>query len=380
MGAAPMSYDTEEETLEYRTVSSGVGLLVIPDRGPKYQEILNIRLGDGTTRFGQVLEVDGEKAIVSEGTFGIENKYTTVQFIGDVLKIPVSLDILGRIFDGSRKPIDNGPPILLESYLDISEMIQIGIFTIDVINFIARGQKIPPFSAAGLPYNKIATKICRQVGLVKQLEKANSIIKNDKEDNFARVFATMGVNMETAQLFKCDFEENGSMERVIIFLNPANDPTIEHIITPRIALTTAKYLAYECDIAIVIFFFCDLPAKESLPSRLLWWSLPRKMGLPQTILFGPRPPINIFSEHYPSPFALPPHSLLHIGPKMGHRDEREICRNHSVGKTTQWSPKLQWKGLENREIERGNLRLIPIRWGIFFIFSQSQISEKITSI
>ncbi|KAE8658614.1 V-type proton ATPase subunit B 1 [Hibiscus syriacus] len=251
---------TLEIGMEYRTVSRVAGPLVILDKGPKFQEIFNIRLGDGTTRRGQVLEVDGEKAVVQvfEGTSGIDNKYTTVQFTGEVLKTPVSSDMLGRIFNGSGKPIDNGPPILPEAYLDISgssinpsertypeEMIQTGISTIDVMNSIARGQKIPLFSAAGLPHNEIAAQICRQAGLVKRLEKAGDLFEDGEEDNFAIAFAAMGVNMETAQFFKRDFEENGSMERVTLFLNLANDPTIERI-TPRIALTTAEYLAYEC--------------------------------------------------------------------------------------------------------------------------------------
>ncbi|XP_022752556.1 V-type proton ATPase subunit B2 isoform X3 [Durio zibethinus] len=197
MGAEKNFIDMEEGTLEigmeYRTVSGVAGPLVILDKvkGPKYQEIVNIRLGDGTTRRGQVLEVDGEKAVVQvfEGTSGIDNKYTTVQFTGEVLKTPVSLDMLGRIFNGSGKPIDNGPPILPEAYLDISgssinpsertypeEMIQTGISTIDVMNSIARGQKIPLFSAAGLPHNEIAAQICRQAGLVKRLEKSDNLL------------------------------------------------------------------------------------------------------------------------------------------------------------------------------------------------------------
>ncbi|KAM0873055.1 hypothetical protein ACQ4PT_038312 [Festuca glaucescens] len=250
-GNVDMEEGTLEIGMEYRTVSGVAGPLVILDKvkGPKYQEIVNIRLGDGTTRRGQVFE----------GTSGIDNKYTTVQFTGEVLKTPVSLDMLGRIFNGSGKPIDNGPPILPEAYLDISgssinpsertypeEMIQTGISTIDVMNSIARGQKIPLFSAAGLPHNEIAAQICRQAGLVKRKEKTDNLLENAEEDNFAIVFAAMGVNMETAQFFKRDFEENGSMERVTLFLNLANDPTIERIITPRIALTTAEYLAYEC--------------------------------------------------------------------------------------------------------------------------------------
>uniref|UniRef100_M8CUW7 V-type proton ATPase subunit B2 n=1 Tax=Aegilops tauschii TaxID=37682 RepID=M8CUW7_AEGTA len=312
-GNVDMEEGTLEIGMEYRTVSGVAGPLVILDKvkGPKYQEIVNIRLGDGTTRRGQVLEVDGEKAVVQvfEGTSGIDNKYTTVQFTGEVLKTPVSLDMLGRIFNGSGKPIDNGPPILPEAYLDISgssinpsertypeEMIQTGISTIDVMNSIARGQKIPLFSAAGLPHNEIAAQICRQAGLVKRKEKTDNILENAEEDNFAIVFAAMGVNMETAQFFKRDFEENamgvnmetaqffkrdfeenGSMERVTLFLNLANDPTIERIITPRIALTTAEYLAYECGKHVLVILtdmssYADAlrevsAAREEVPGR-----------------------------------------------------------------------------------------------------------------
>ncbi|KAJ6386111.1 hypothetical protein OIU77_029138 [Salix suchowensis] len=299
MGVETNNLDMEEGTLEigmeYRTVSGVAGPLVILEKvkGPKYQEIVNIRLGDGSTRRGQVLEVDGEKAVVQvfEGTSGIDNKFTTVQFTGEKKSAEnMSLDMLGRIFNGSGKPIDNGPPILPEAYLDISgssinpsertypeEMIQTGISTIDVMNSIARGQKIPLFSAAGLPHNEIAAQICRQAGLVKRLEKSENLLEGGEEDNFAIVFAAMGVNMETAQFFKRDFEENGSMERVTLFLNLANDPTIERIITPRIALTTAEYLAYECGKHVLVILtdmssYADAlrevsAAREEVPGR-----------------------------------------------------------------------------------------------------------------
>ncbi|KAL0365693.1 UNVERIFIED_CONTAM: V-type proton ATPase subunit B1 [Sesamum angustifolium] len=157
------------------------------------------------------------------------------------------------------------------------EMIQTGISTIDVMNSIARGQKIPLFSAAGLPHNEIAAQICRQAGLVKRLEKSEDLLGDHEEDNFAIVFAAMGVNMETAQFFKRDFEENGSMERVTLFLNLANDPTIERIITPRIALTTAEYLAYECGKHVLVILtdmssYADAlrevsAAREEVPGR-----------------------------------------------------------------------------------------------------------------
>lgn len=256
-------------------------------------------------RRGQVLEVDGDRAVVQifEGTSGIDNARTTCEFTGEVLKTPVSRDMLGRIFNGSGKPIDNGPPILAEAYLDIQgqainpsertypeEMIQTGISTIDVMNSIARGQKIPLFSAAGLPHNEIAAQICRQAGLVKQKDKAapqevdlmggmsgSAGAEEDEEEEFAIVFAAMGVNMETSQFFKRDFEENGSLEKVVLFLNLANDPTIERIITPRIALTTAEYLAYECGKHVLVILtdmssYADAlrevsAAREEVPGR-----------------------------------------------------------------------------------------------------------------
>jgi V-type H+-transporting ATPase subunit B len=264
------------------------GPLVILDnvKLPKYAEIVNLTLGDGSKRKGQVLEVNGKKAVVQvfEGTSGIDAKNTRCEFTGEVLKMPVSEDMLGRIFNGSGKPIDKGPNVLAEEFLDIQgqpinpfsriypeEMIQTGISTIDGMNSIARGQKIPIFSAAGLPHNEIAAQICRQAGLV--------VKKTDgtAEDNFAIVFAAMGVNMETSRFFKQDFEEDGSMERVTLFLNLANDPTIERIITPRLALTAAEYLAYQCEKHVLVILtdmssYADAlrevsAAREEVPGR-----------------------------------------------------------------------------------------------------------------
>uniref|UniRef100_A0A8C0CNN8 Vacuolar proton pump subunit B n=1 Tax=Balaenoptera musculus TaxID=9771 RepID=A0A8C0CNN8_BALMU len=186
---------------------------------------------------------------------------TSCEFTGDILRTPVSEDMLGRVFNGSGKPIDRGPVVLAEDFLDImgqpinpqcriypEEMIQTGISAIDGMNSIARGQKIPIFSAAGLPHNEIAAQICRQAGLVK---KSKDVV-DYSEENFAIVFAAMGVNMETARFFKSDFEENGSMDNVCLFLNLANDPTIERIITPRLALTTAEFLAYQCEKHVLV--------------------------------------------------------------------------------------------------------------------------------
>lgn len=253
----------------YKTVCGVNGPLVILDqvKFPKYAEIVQLVLADGTPRTGQVLEVSGDRAVVQvfEGTSGIDAKNTVCEFTGDILRIPVSEDMLGRVFNGSGKPIDKGPPVLAEDFLDIQgqpinpwsriypeEMIQTGISAIDVMNSIARGQKIPIFSASGLPHNEIAAQICRQGGLVKRPESAKSVMDNSTEDNFAIVFAAMGVNMETARFFKQDFEENGSMDNVCLFLNLANDPTIERIITPRLALTTAEFLAYQCEKHVLV--------------------------------------------------------------------------------------------------------------------------------
>ncbi|KAJ2181510.1 Vacuolar ATP synthase subunit B [Coemansia sp. RSA 551] len=279
-------------TIDYRTVSGVNGPLVILDnvKSPKFSEIVTLTLPDGSKRAGQVLEVQGTRAVVQvfEGTVGIDTKATRVEFTGDTLKMPVSEDMLGRIFNGSGKPIDNGPKVFAEDYLDINgmpinpysriypeEMIQTGISAIDTMNSIARGQKIPIFSAAGLPHNEIAAQIVRQAGLVKP--QVTKDVHDTHEENFAVVFAAMGVNMETARFFKQDFEENGSLERVTLFLNLANDPTIERIITPRLALTAAEYYAYQLEKHVLVILtdmssYADAlrevsAAREEVPGR-----------------------------------------------------------------------------------------------------------------
>ncbi|KAK0464601.1 V-type ATPase [Desarmillaria tabescens] len=277
--------------LDYRTVSAINGPLVVLDnvKFPSYNEIVQLTLPDGTTRGGQVLEVQGKKAIVQvfEGTSGVDVKATHVEFTGSSMKLPVAEDMLGRIFNGSGNPIDQGPKVFAEDYLDINgspinpysriypeEMIQTGISTIDTMNSIARGQKIPIFSAAGLPHNEIAAQIVRQSGLVKRPTKD---VHDGHEDNFSVVFAAMGVNMETARFFKEDFESNGSLDRVTLFLNLANDPTIERIITPRLALTTAEYYAYQLEKHVLVILtdmssYADAlrevsAAREEVPGR-----------------------------------------------------------------------------------------------------------------
>ena len=275
--------------IDYRTVLKVDGPLVVLDnvKFPKYAEIVNVVLGDGTKRRGQVLEINGKKAVVQifEGTSGIDNLHTHVEFTGDVLRMPISEEMLGRTFNGSGVPVDKGPQILAEEFLDIQgspinpynriypkEMIQTGISTIDVMNSIARGQKIPLFSANGLPHNEIGAQICRSASLVKHKD-----VLDNSDENFVIVFGAMGVNKETARFFVNDFEKNGSMERVVLFINTASDPTVERIITPRLALTTAEYLAYEREMHVLVILtdmsaYADAlkeisAAREEVPGR-----------------------------------------------------------------------------------------------------------------
>ncbi|CAK1355339.1 V-type proton ATPase subunit B [Cercospora beticola] len=279
--------------VRYNTIGGVNGPLVMLEnvKFPRYNEIVSLTLPDGTERSGQVLEAKGNRAVVQvfEGTSGIDVKKTKVEFTGHSLKLGVSEDMLGRVFDGSGRAIDKGPKVLAEDYLDINgspinpfsrvypeEMISTGISAIDTMNSVARGQKIPIFSASGLPHNEIAAQICRQAGLVNQAKPSKGV-HDDHDDNFSIVFGAMGVNLETARFFTKDFEENGSMERVTLFLNLANDPTIERIITPRLALTTAEYYAYQLEKHVLVILtdltsYCDAlrevsAAREEVPGR-----------------------------------------------------------------------------------------------------------------
>merc|ERR1712000_631457 len=257
--------------LTYNTIGGVNGPLVILDnvKFPRYNEIVSLTLPDGSSRSGQVLEARGNRAVVQvfEGTTGIDVKKTKVEFTGHSLKIGVAEDYLDI----------NGSPINPYSRVYPEEMISTGISAIDTMNSIARGQKIPIFSASGLPHNEIAAQICRQAGLVQKQGVTNKGTHDGHEDNFSIVFAAMGVNLETARFFTRDFEENGSLERVTLFLNLANDPTIERIITPRPALTTAEYYAYQLEKHVLVILtdlssYCDAlrevsAAREEVPGR-----------------------------------------------------------------------------------------------------------------
>ena len=235
--------------------------------GVSYGEIAKIKLPSGEVRSGQILEVSRDLAIVQlfEGTSGMDVEETTVQFLGETMKLPVSADLLGRIFDGRGEPIDNQPAIIAKEEWPISgspinpvarqyprEFIQTGLSTLDGLFTLIRGQKLPIFSASGLPHNEVAAQIARQAAVLGQ------------EEDFAVVFAAMGITAEEAQFFRNEFEKSGALDRVVLFLNLADDPAIERIITPRLALTAAEYLAYECDMHLLVILTDITNYAESL--------------------------------------------------------------------------------------------------------------------
>lgn len=234
---------------EYRSVQEVVGPLMIVEgvEGIKYEELVEIQTQTGEKRRGRVLEIDGDRAMIQlfESSAGINLKDTTVRFLGKPLELGVSEDMIGRIFDGLGNPIDNGPKIIPEERVDIngspinpvsrdypSEFIQTGISTIDGLNTLVRGQKLPIFSGSGLPHNNVAAQIARQA----------KVLGDDAK--FAVVFAAMGITFEEAQFFIDDFTKTGAIDRAVLFINLANDPAIERISTPRMALTCAEYLAF----------------------------------------------------------------------------------------------------------------------------------------
>jgi len=243
--------------IEYTTVSEVAGPLMIVEgvKDVAYNEVVKIRTVDGEERTGQVLEAFMDKAIVQvfEGTKGLETDKTSVRFIGETMKLGVSKEMLGRVFDGTGNPIDGAPPIIPEERRDINgnpinpfsreyprEFIQTGISTIDGLNTLVRGQKLPIFSGAGLPHNEMAAQIARQAKVL------------GKEEEFAVVFCAMGITAEEANLFIRDFENTGALERTVMFLNLADDPTIERVILPRMALTCAEYLAFDLDMQVLV--------------------------------------------------------------------------------------------------------------------------------
>ncbi|WP_310787866.1 V-type ATP synthase subunit B [Fusobacterium nucleatum] len=242
---------------EYKSVQEVVGPLMIVEgvEGIKYEELVEIQTQTGEKRRGRVLEIDGDRAMIQlfEGSAGINLKDTTVRFLGKPLELGVSEDMIGRIFDGLGNPIDKGPKIIPEKRVDIngspinpvsrdypSEFIQTGISTIDGLNTLVRGQKLPIFSGSGLPHNNVAAQIARQA----------KVLGDDAK--FAVVFGAMGITFEEAQFFIDDFTKTGAIDRAVLFINLANDPAIERISTPRMALTCAEYLAFEKGMHVLV--------------------------------------------------------------------------------------------------------------------------------
>ncbi len=242
---------------EYRTIREVVGPLMLVEgvSGVTYNELVEIRQEDGDLRRGKVLEVMGDKALVQlfENSQGLKISTSKARFLGKSMELGVSVDMLGRVFDGIGRTKDGGPDILADMSLDINgqpinptardypdEFIQTGVSAIDGLNTLVRGQKLPVFSASGLPHANLAAQIARQAKVL------------GDEGNFAVVFAAVGITFEEADFFIQDFKRTGAIDRTVLFMNLANDPAIERIATPRMALTAAEYLAFEKGMHVLV--------------------------------------------------------------------------------------------------------------------------------
>lgn len=271
---------------EYNTIEEIVGPLIFLEEvdHATVEELVEVELPSGEQRRGKVLEVNRNRVLVQlfEGTRGVDIAKTKVRFLGKSLELAVSPDILGRIFNGLGMPIDDGPAIIPEKKLDINgdpinpyarvypqEFIQTGISAIDGLNTLVRGQKLPIFSGFGLPHSELAAQIARQATVP------------GREAAFAIVFAAMGITFEEANYFIRDFQETGAMERVVLFINLANDPTIERIATPRAALTAAEYLAFEKGMHVLVILtdmtnYCEALREVSVARK----EIPGRRGYP----------------------------------------------------------------------------------------------------
>ncbi len=267
---------------EYLTVRELAGPLMLVENVEEvtFGELAEIELADGTMRRGRVLDINENQALLQifEGSSGIKTEQTKVKFLGRGQEVGVSSDMLGRVFDGSGKPIDEGPDIIPDKRLNINgnpinpyardypnEFIQTGISTIDGLNPLVRGQKLPIFSGSGLPHARLAAQIARQSDVI------------SGESNFAVVFGAMGITFEEANFFITDFQETGAMERTVLFINLADDPPVERIAVPRLASTVAEYLAFEHDMHILVILtdmtnYCEAvrevsAARKEVPGR-----------------------------------------------------------------------------------------------------------------
>ena len=269
-------------TKDYRTIRyvSGPLIFVSNVHGASFGEIVRITLKDGEERTGQVLDISEEHAVIQvyEGTRGIDTLNTNVRFIGEPARINVSIDMLGRVFSGVGKARDGGPDIVPEAVLDIAgtpinpsardkpaDFIQTGMSAIDGLNTLVRGQKLPIFSGSGLPANKLAAQIARQAKV------------RGEGERFAVVFVAMGITHKEASFFMQDFERTGALERVVFFMNLADDPTVERLAAPRCGLTVAEYLAFNHHLHVLVILtdminYCEAlreisTAREEVPGR-----------------------------------------------------------------------------------------------------------------
>ena len=242
---------------EYRTIQEVAGPLMLVQgvEGVTYDELGEIELASGEVRRCKVLEVNGTDALVQlfESSTGINLSNSKVRFLGRSMELAVSEDMLGRVFDGMGRPMDDGPEILPDQRMDINglpmnpvaraypnEFIQTGVSAIDGLNTLVRGQKLPIFSASGLPHAQLAAQLARQAKV------------RGKDEKFAVVFAAMGITFEESNYFVDSFKETGAIDRTVLFVNLANDPAVERIATPRMALTAAEYLAFEKDMHVLV--------------------------------------------------------------------------------------------------------------------------------
>lgn len=267
---------------EYKTITEVSGPLILVEgvEGVKYEELVEVELASGETRRGRVLEVDRDRALVQifEGTRGIDVPESKIRFLARGIELSLARDMLGRVFDGLGRPIDGGPKIIPEERRDIAgaplnpyarnypnEFIQTGVSSIDGLNTLVRGQKLPIFSGSGLPHNMMAAQIARQSRVL------------GKEESFAVVFGAMGITFEEAQFFIKDLRETGAMERAILFLNLADNPAIERIATPRVVFTAAEYYAFTLGAHVLVILtdmtnYCEAlreisAARKEIPGR-----------------------------------------------------------------------------------------------------------------
>jgi V/A-type H+-transporting ATPase subunit B len=248
--------------LETQSIKSVAGPLILVEgaRGAKYEELVEVVLSSGEKKLGRVLEIEEDTALIQlfEESTGINIGSTKIRFLNKTVTLGVSKTILGRIFDGLGRPIDGGAEIVAEKRLDINgapinpysrayprEFIQTGISAIDGLNTLVRGQKLPIFSGSGLPHNLLAVQIARQATVLK------SEVEQESQE-FAVVFAAMGITFEEAEFFISEFKKTGALGRAVLFINLADDPAIERIATPRLALSCAEYLAFDLDMHVLV--------------------------------------------------------------------------------------------------------------------------------